>query len=104
MITCFEVFEHVVDPQTLVTDLASYLSREGAILLTTGICNEAILNAGVANWNYCAPRNGHISFYSLKSLHHLAETRGLTFRSLNDTFHFIYRDRLPAWIAPYVHA
>ncbi len=103
MITCFEVFEHVVDPQALVADLASFLSSDGAIFLTTGICTEAILDAGLQNWDYCSPRNGHISFYSLQSLRHLAETRGLTFRSLNETFHFIYRDRLPAWIAPYVH-
>jgi hypothetical protein len=63
-----------------------------------------VVNAAQA-WRIwsCAPRNGHISFHFLQSLGHLAETRGLRFRSLNNVFHFIYRDRLPAWIALYVH-
>lgn len=92
LITSFEVFEHVPDPQRLMRHLVSYLAPEGLILASTCLSD----GHDIADWWYASPRNGHISLYSRKSLEELAEQVGLKHMITNEGTHYFYRT-LPAW-------
>lgn len=92
LITCFEVFEHVPGPNELMRQLTEYLAPEGLILASTNLSD----GQDISRWWYAAPRNGHISLFSRKSLAILAEKHGLN--SLIDVNggHYFYRE-LPYW-------
>jgi 2-polyprenyl-6-hydroxyphenyl methylase/3-demethylubiquinone-9 3-methyltransferase len=77
VITCFEVLEHTVSPHVCLDDIVSFLKDGGCILFSTGIQPPNIGELR-ANWWYVAPRNGHVSIYSLNSLARLGRGRGLT--------------------------
>ncbi|APV52292.1 hypothetical protein BWI17_04755 [Betaproteobacteria bacterium GR16-43] len=99
LITAFEVFEHVPDVQQLMASVASLLAPDGVVLFST-MASDGHLHAGQRiDWWYAAPRNGHISLYSRKSLDILAEQQGLKFGSFNEGFHAYFRT-IPAWAAP----
>jgi SAM-dependent methyltransferase len=98
LITCFEVIEHTPDPMGLMKDIVSYLAADGVVYFSTGLCTPDILAAGLANWSYCAPRNGHISFYSRDTLFHLARELGLNHAWFDDGRHLFYRYPSAAFI------
>lgn len=77
LITCFEVLEHTVAPLACLDDIVSFLEPGGCILFSTGIQPPDIAMLR-ANWWYVAPRNGHVSIYSVNSLARLGRQRGLT--------------------------
>jgi len=101
-ILSFEVFEHHPQPQALFADLVSLMKADGAVLLSTQLIGDEVHAVGVHNWWYCAPRNGHISFYSAKSLALLAARHGLRVASFNAGLHVIFGQRPPAWLAKFV--
>lgn len=80
--SAIEVFEHLTDP---VATLGKVLSMTGTdkllILIGTSTHDEHVSDRSRLAWWYAAPRNGHISLYSLHSLHLLAERFGLTYCS-----------------------
>lgn len=92
LITCFEVFEHVPDPQRLMRHLASYLAPEGLILASTNVSD----GEDIATWWYASPRNGHISLYSKRSLELLAKQHSLEAIVDRNGGHYFYRN-LPSW-------
>jgi len=96
LITAFEVFEHVPDPQQLVQDLVEHLDDDGIILFTTMTSDGNLAAGRKLDWWYASPRNGHISLYSAKSLWLLAAKRGLNFGSFSEGFH-VYWKQIPAW-------
>ena len=99
LITAFEVFEHVPDVQRLMTTLTSLLAPDGVVLFST-MASDGHLHPGQRiGWWYAAPRNGHISLYTRKSLDILAQKHGLKFGSFNEGFHAYFRE-IPDWAAP----
>lgn len=96
LITVYEVFEHVPDPVALVATLASLLSSDGIVLFSTVLNDSQIVAGQRLQWWYAAPRNGHISLYSGKSLAVLGATQDFGFASFSDGFHMYYR-QIPAW-------
>jgi len=90
--TAFEVFEHLTDP---VTELASLLERmtNGAlvILLGTGLSDGNVSVDTRLSWWYAAPRNGHISLFSRKSLASLAKRFALRHSSALGGLHLLTR-------------
>lgn len=78
--SAIEVFEHVTDP---VASLEKMLSMAGPgkllILIGTSTHDGHVSEATRLSWWYAAPRNGHISLYSRKSLQVLAGKFGLTY-------------------------
>jgi SAM-dependent methyltransferase len=98
LILCVEVFEHVLDPVGLLRDLKKLLRPGGAILLSTLCCTQEVIDNGIANWWYCVPRNGHISFYSPESLALLAEREQLRYGRLNESVHLMYHEQVPDWL------
>ncbi len=96
-ICAFEVFEHHARPLELMTELGALLDADGAILLSTLLIDDAVLAGGVSNWWYCMPRNGHISFYSRRTLARLAERFGLRAGTFSEGLHFFCRGEVPEW-------
>jgi hypothetical protein len=76
IVTCFEVLEHATSPQSTLSDIASLLHPEGCMIFSTGIQPPTIAEIR-ANWWYVAPRNGHVSIYSLNALAQLGQAMGL---------------------------
>jgi len=78
-----------------MTHLRSLMDEECLVLFSTRARDGSILPSGRDNWWYAAPRNGHISLFSTKSLL-LADKYGLGFRSFSETTHCFY-SKLPSW-------
>lgn len=88
----FEVLEHTVAPLDLMTDILRLCSPDRlGILVGTVTQNDSIRPGKLGDWWYAAPRNGHVSLYSRKSLELLALRFGLSHFSLSDSTHFLYR-------------
>ena len=98
LVTAFEVFEHVQDVQALVRDLASLLVDDGVVLFSTLLSDGEIVPGQPLTWWYAAPRNGHISLYSSRSLAFLGAAAGFSFASLQENFHAFWK-RVPPWAA-----
>lgn len=91
LITAFEVFEHVPDPQALVASLEGMLKPDGIIMFSTLLADGQIKDGEKLRWWYAAPRNGHISLYTKNSLRWLATGFGLKFGSYSEGFHGMWR-------------
>jgi len=96
LITAYEVFEHVPDIATLMTDLRSLLAPDGVVLFSTMLADGNLGRHQRLTWWYASPRNGHISLYSRASLELLAERHGLKFGSFSPGMHALWRT-VPAW-------
>jgi len=92
LVSCIEVLEHLPDPKAGIKSLVSHLPGEGALLLSTLLQPEDIGKVGV-KWSYLAPRNGHISLYTVSSLQHLLRTWGFQFCTTKHAhIHWAWRD------------
>ena len=97
LITAFEVFEHAPDCHELMRNLAALLSDDGIVILTTLLSDQHLARGQRMTWWYAAPRNGHISLYSRKSLDFLTRAHGLYFSPLNEGTHVIWKSRPGPW-------
>jgi SAM-dependent methyltransferase len=88
LVTAFEVVEHSRDPLATFKEALSYVRPDGVLLFSTQLRPP---NAG-ADWWYMAPRNGHVSLHSDRSLRTLARRCGARLISLSDGMHIIYRE------------
>lgn len=96
LITAFEVFEHVSDVKTLMSNLNTMLGPNGIILFSTLLTDGNIQKNRRIDWWYASPRNGHISLFSRESLSILAKQYGLNFGSFSAGFHVFFTE-LPEW-------
>ncbi|WNL26811.1 methyltransferase domain-containing protein [Arcobacter cryaerophilus gv. pseudocryaerophilus] len=98
LITAFEVFEHVNDVDLLFHNLINLLSSDGCIIFSTALNDDHLCNNNnLSTWWYAAPRNGHISLFSRKSLNILANKYNLEFQSINHLgIHILYKS-IPLW-------
>jgi hypothetical protein len=92
LITCIEVFEHVVDVAALMDDLDRLCARDGGVFFTTVLCESLSRCQG---WVYCVPRSGHITFFTRESLTHVFAARGFTYFPLGTVggYHCHYASR-----------
>ena len=97
LISCFEVFEHVSDVAQLAQRLDELLAPDGLILVSTLVSDGQILPGRPLSWWYAAPRNGHISLHSGRSLGILATRQGWTAASFSPGLHLFWRGDFPAW-------
>jgi cyclopropane fatty-acyl-phospholipid synthase-like methyltransferase len=72
-----DVIEHFANPKSLIEQLASKLSDNGVLIITTGDADNYLWNRFGANWWYCFYPE-HIAFASEKWLHHIAEDAGVS--------------------------
>lgn len=87
-----EVFEHTPDPVGSLRSLVEKCSPDKLmIMIGTGAHDGIVTDETRLNWWYAAPRNGHISLYSKKSLEMLAAKFGLDYVSLSMGTHLMVR-------------
>jgi SAM-dependent methyltransferase len=96
LVTAYEVFEHVPDAPQLISDLAGLLRDDGVILFSTLVSDNYIAPSQRLTWWYAAPRNGHISLFSKKSLYLLGQREGFNFGSLSPILHSYWK-AVPPW-------
>ena len=96
LITAFEVFEHVPEPQRLMRNLRSLLSPNGIVLFSTLLSDGNIHINQRISWWYASPRNGHISLFSRNSLAILAQNNAVNFGSFSVGFHIFFTN-IPQW-------
>ena len=94
LVTCFEVFEHEAHPDRLVNALMAVVDEPGLIFFSTALSDGAVRDK--LEWWYAAPRNGHVSLYSERSLHALFRPFGFAVASLSSNFHMAFRNP-PPW-------
>jgi len=71
LITCFEALEHTVSPRHAIEDIHSFLAPGGCLIFSQSIQPNNIHEIRGAWW-YLAPRNGHISTFTIDTLPLLA--------------------------------
>lgn len=86
LVTCFEVVEHSADPAGTFAAILPFLEPDGAILFSTSLQPRGV----TGDWPYIAPRNGHISIHTARSLQHLAARFGMTVLSVRH-MHLMFR-------------
>jgi hypothetical protein len=85
LITCYEAFEHFVDP---AAELEKMLALSRSILLTTELLPSPVPRPEEW-WYYGLDHGQHVSFYSRKTLEHLAERHHLNLYTDGRSFHFL---------------
>lgn len=91
LITAIECFEHFADPMTTIAEL---FNMSDTIFFTTELIptnSSSILEM----WPYLGPEHGqHVSFYSKKTLEHIATQFGCQFYTNNRNMHVLTRKDL----------
>lgn len=89
-LTCFECFEHLPEP---MDDIRKMLSIAPNLLVSTELLPSTQPSL---DWHYYAFEHGqHISFYSAKTMQHIASEFGLSLVSVG-SLHFFTADPLPS--------
>ena len=96
LVTAFEVFEHVPDVGLLMRELVALMAPESLLLFSTLLSDGEIALNQRLTWWYAAPRNGHISLFSRKSLALALAQAGLNLATCSAGVHLGYRS-LPQW-------
>jgi 2-polyprenyl-6-hydroxyphenyl methylase/3-demethylubiquinone-9 3-methyltransferase len=94
---CFEVLEHLLEPQEAVNAMARLVDADGMVLMTTLLQGRDSQEAGL-RWWYLAPRNGHASLYTRQALGLLWHRAGFQMHSLDGHLHVAWK-RIPAFAA-----
>lgn len=97
LMLCVEVVEHLTVPDAMFAAAARGLAAAGLLYFTTVLQPDEILSLRTGWW-YCAPRNGHVSLHSARSLRVLADRHGFRLASFQGLAHFAWRGA-PAWAA-----
>lgn len=95
LVTAFEVMEHTPTPKATASQALSYLKPEGALLFSTHTFDN-VVEPQTGFW-YVAPRNGHITLHTQKSLKSLFKPLGYRVHHFNEDIHIAYKN-LPRWI------
>ena len=85
LLTCFEAFEHFVDP---LTELENLLSISRNILLSTELIPEPTPPPGEW-WYYGVEHGQHIGFFREKTFEYLAEKHNLHFYTNGQNIHLL---------------
>jgi len=96
LVTAYEVFEHVPDVDHLIRTLGRLTERQGIVLFSTLLCDGQVRAGEPPSWWYAAPRNGHISLFSSKSLELLGQRAGFRYHGIDHLTHVYWRQS-PRW-------
>jgi len=84
LITAFEVFEHLVDPEKEVENL---IKKSRNILISTDLIPSP--TPAITDWWYYGTEHGqHIGFFRIKTLEYIASKHNLCFKSNGYSMHF----------------
>ena len=90
LVCSFETLEHTPDPRTAIREMAGLLAEPGMIIFSTLVQPDDIDSKGLGWW-YAAPRNGHISLFSRRSLELAWRKEGLCYGSFDHVMHVAFR-------------
>jgi 2-polyprenyl-6-hydroxyphenyl methylase/3-demethylubiquinone-9 3-methyltransferase len=90
LVTCFETLEHTPEPAACVQAIDKSLEPNGIVVFSTLVQPPDFDKLGI-NWWYVAPRNGHISIHSAKSLALLWDAQGYALTSMTNDVHIARR-------------
>lgn len=91
VITAFEVLEHVPNPNVLMQNIIRLMEDSAIFIFSTLLSDGNIKLNEPLNWWYAAPRNGHISLFSKRSLEILSNKYYLDYTCLNNSLHVFSR-------------
>jgi hypothetical protein len=100
LITAFEVFEHVPDPNITMQHVSKLIENSGIFIVSTQLNDKHINDKGNLTWWYASPRNGHISLFSKKSIGLLAKKHNFNFKILKNGNQVFWRE-IPIWARTY---
>jgi SAM-dependent methyltransferase len=103
LITVFEVFEHVPDSIQLIQTLKKLCQPKGLIVYSTLMSDGNIDRTKKLQWWYAAPRNGHVSLFSQKSIAELMTRNGLDGVSFSNGNHAAFVE-VPDWAGHLIRA
>ncbi len=86
-VICVEVAEHTTQPLQLFAELAQHTAPHGVMLVSTRDFAE-VKGRWVDDW-YVAPRNGHVSFYTQRTLKLLAASVGRDYIKVDTYRHLL---------------
>jgi SAM-dependent methyltransferase len=89
----FEVIEHSPTPLETFEDVFSLMGEGGCCIFSQSLQPEDI-NTIRGSWWYIAPRNGHVSTYSKKTLAFIAEKYDVDFYEISPTVYAFARREL----------
>jgi len=91
--SAMEVFEHSPNPMSSLQDILEKMASGRAMIVIGTDTHDGIVSAQTRlSWWYAAPRNGHISLYSRRSIEILASKFGLCYASVCPGTHLLTRD------------
>ena len=93
LVSAFEVLEHLPDP---CKEIGEMFRLGDSILFSTEIQPDRPLNSP-DDWQYFSPEHGqHVAFYTMKSLHFIAQKFNAHLHSNGASIHLLTRRQLPA--------
>lgn len=91
--SAIEVLEHTIDPIGLMENLLKLTTRDKLmVIIGTSTSDHIVTNKQRLSWWYAAPRNGHVSLFSKKTLSILASQFGLGYHSFSPSVHILTRN------------
>jgi hypothetical protein len=90
VISAFEVLEHTTDPVKTFADMLRFADDRVLIVASTQV-SDGRLDAGLLNWDYIAPRSGHVTIYTRKCLELLARRYSLDYVPVTRGLHLMSR-------------
>lgn len=93
LVTAFEVLEHTSTPIETTREALAFVGPSGAFLLSTLTC-DGLAPMSMDHW-YIAPRNGHVSIHTRKSLDLMFSALGWEVHHASEGLHFATRKADP---------
>lgn len=91
--SAIEVLEHATDPVKLMDNLLRLMTTDKlTVIIGTSTSDHVVTNEQRLSWWYAAPRNGHVSLFSKKTLSILASQFGLECHSFSPSVHVFTRN------------
>jgi SAM-dependent methyltransferase len=97
LVTCFETFEHMPDPNAGISQILECVTETGLVLYSTLVQPTDFDKHGLAWW-YVGPRNGHVSIFTRQALSVAWGRHGYKHVSFNDDLHLAFC-KLPTFLA-----
>lgn len=91
LLSAFEVLEHSTEPLLTISEMLKFVSSKFVCIISTQ-CSDGLIDENKRlTWSYVAPRNGHISIYSEKSLRCIAASFSLEYLRISRGLHLFGR-------------
>jgi SAM-dependent methyltransferase len=95
IVTCLEVLEHTPDPIAAIADIHAMLAASGGLIFSQSLQPANIAEMRGAWW-YVAPRNGHVSTFTIDALTRLLPSPAHRLHGKDPLWAMIPRDVNPA--------